>query len=113
MVMVKYVVEKQISDDDQWYVEGEWTDPVELASAMWELGLHRPDYSAIRIREVAQFQDGEAPLRFLMNKYGVTRDVALVAMNHNGFSVIYAGDALANATCRQQYEREAREFGLG
>lgn len=113
--MPRYIVEKQISDDEQWYKEGEWTDPVKLALAMWELGLMRPEYSAIRIREEVdkvQFHGDEQLLQFLMNKHGVTRAVALIAMNHNSLSVVYASDALSNDICRYQYEREARECGL-
>ena len=113
--MSKFIVEKQVGDDDQWYEEGEWTDPVALALAMWELGLQRPEYTAIRIREEVdkvQFHGDEQLLEFLMKKHGVSRTVAMIAMNHNSLSVIYASDALSNDICRYQYEREARECGL-
>lgn len=113
--MLRYIVEKQISDDGQWYKEGEWTDPVKMALAMWELGLMRPEYSAIRIREEVdkvQFHDDERLLQFLVTQYGVSHAVALIAMNHNGGSVVHAGEALSNDTNKYQYEREACEGGL-
>lgn len=113
--MSKFIVEKQIGDDDQWYKEGEWADPVQLALAMWELGLQRLEYTTIRIREEVdkvQFHGDEKLLEFLMQKHGVSRTVAMIAMNHNSLSVIYASDALSNDICRYQYEREARECGL-
>lgn len=113
--MSRFIVEKQVGDDDQWYKEGVWEDPVQLALAMWELGLQRPEYAAIRIREEVskmQFHGDKALLEFHMKKHGVSRTVAMIAMNHNGLSVIYASDALSNDICRYQYEREVRECGL-
>lgn len=113
--MLRYIVEKQISDDGQWYKESEWTDPAKMALAMWELGLMRPEYSAIRIREEVdkvQFHGDEQLLQFLMSKHGVSRAMALIAMNHNSLSVIHASDALSNDIYRYQYEREACEGGL-
>lgn len=113
--MPRYIVEKQISDDEQWYKEGEWTDPVKLALAMWELGLTRPEYSAIRIREEAdtikQHNDARL-LRVLMEKHNVTWAVALIAMEHNNESVIHASEALYSIDCRQQYEKEAHDRGF-
>lgn len=113
--MPRYIVEKQISDDDQWIEESVWIDPVKLALDMWDLGLKRPEYSAIRIREevnTVQFHGDESLLEFLMKKHGVSRTVAMIAMNHNRLSVIHASEALSNDTCKYQYQREAREYAL-
>lgn len=117
MATVKYVVEKKV--DGEWVWEGVWTDPAKLAVATWEMGLNRPDWEEIRVTTVEekggdkmQFHGDEALLEFLMKKHGVSRTVAMIAMNHNSLSVIYASDALSNDICRYQYEREARECGL-
>lgn len=115
--MPRYIVEKQIGDDEQWYKESEWTDPVKMSLAMWELGLMRPEYSAIRIRESkemdkVQFYSYAPSVDFLMNKYGVSKSVALIALRHNNFSIVHAGVSLNEPSCVQQYEREAHECDL-
>lgn len=109
--MIRYIVEKQIGDDEQWYREGSWTDPTSLALAMWELGLTRPEYSAVRVRE--ELIQGDSRVSFLMRNHNVTYAVAQIALRHNEYSVIHAGVALSNDILRYQYMREAGETTLG
>lgn len=48
---VKYRVEKKVEDDDNWYYEGTWENPVHLAYAMFNLGRQASVIEDIRIIE--------------------------------------------------------------
>ena len=53
---IKYRVEKQVEDDDNWYYEGTWDkdDAKHLAYAMFNLGRTASCITDIRIREVSE-----------------------------------------------------------
>lgn len=72
-----YQVEMQVNGE--WLKGASYTDAVELALAMWEMGLQRPDYEAVRIQvegdTAAQF-GVNAQVDYLMRKHRVSRERA-------------------------------------
>lgn len=59
-----------------------------------------------------QFHGDDRLIEYLMLQCDVTRDVALVALNFNGGSVVHAQTALADPTFVARCAREVRECGL-
>lgn len=80
-----------------WRVEegtevGKFDSAIELALAMWELGLQRPEFDSITIQELTEepsvfITDG---IRYLVNKYGCSVGTARRALNESHGSVIHA-----------------------
>lgn len=73
---------------------GEYNDAVEMASAMWELGLTRPDFDRIRVYESVNREPKSIcvtdAMSYLISKYKCSIEEARRALDECEGSVIHA-----------------------
>lgn len=94
---------------------GEWDNPIELALAMWELGLQRPEFDSLAIQEIPvsdEFYTMGQPtawVHYLMNHYSCSEELAVLALQLNGQSCVHAGAMLSCEAERASLERKLRD----
>lgn len=108
---VEYIVEKKV--DGHWYNYGKWTDPCKLAVAMWELGLQRPNYEDLRVVSTSTEDkvcgQPKGWVDYLVREHKCSAELAVLALQKNGTSVIHAGAMLASEYERAALEKELRD----